>query len=153
MTAIVGQLPKAGESVGRAREVRYFVLRSRKILVSTAILAVLLVLAVIGPSIRPGDPNAFVGPLAAPPSAEWWFGTTTFGQDVFAQFLYGLGSTFLVGLTGGGIAALIGVTVGFMAGYRGGVVDEVLSMLTNIAWDPDDRPAGGRHGVLPPAAS
>ena len=132
MTAIAGQLPKAGESVGRAREVRYFVLRSRKILISTVILAVFLVLAIIGPTIRPGDPNAFVGPLAAPPSAEWWFGTTTFGQDVFAQLVYGLGSTFLVGLAGGGIAAAIGVTVGFVAGYRGGITDEVLSMLTNI---------------------
>jgi peptide/nickel transport system permease protein len=132
MTALAAQIPKAGESVGRAREVRYFVLRSRKILISTAVLALFLVLAILGPVLRPGDPNAFVGPLAAPPSAEWWFGTTTFGQDVFAQFLYGLGSTFLVGLAGGGIAALIGVTVGFVAGYRGGVTDEALSMLTNI---------------------
>ncbi|OGO54868.1 MAG: peptide ABC transporter permease [Chloroflexi bacterium RBG_16_72_14] len=129
---MAGPIPKAGESVGRAREVRYFVLRSRKILISAVILAVFLVLAVLGPALRPGDPNAFVGPLGAPPSSEWWFGTTTFGQDVFAQFLYGLGSTFLVGLAGGGIAALIGVTVGFVAGYRGGITDEVLNMLTNI---------------------
>ncbi len=132
MTALAGQIPKAGESVGRAREVRYFVLRSRKILISTAIIAAFLVLAALGPMIRPGDPNAFVGPLGAAPSAEYWFGTTTFGQDVFAQFLYGLGSTFAVGLAGGGIAALIGVTVGFVAGYRGGITDEVLNMLTNI---------------------
>jgi peptide/nickel transport system permease protein len=132
MTALAGQIPKAVESVGRAREVRYFILRSRKILIATAILAVFLVLAILGPVLRPGDPNAFVGPLGAAPSAEYWFGTTTFGQDVFAQFLYGLGATFLVGLAGGGIAALIGVTVGFVAGYRGGITDEVLSMLTNI---------------------
>jgi peptide/nickel transport system permease protein len=37
-----------------------------------------------------------------------------------------------VGIIGGGLATLIGVVVGFTAGYRGGVVDEVLNMLTNI---------------------
>jgi peptide/nickel transport system permease protein len=92
----------------------------------------MLALAIVGPIIRPGDPNEFIGPLASPPDAQWWFGTTTFGQDVFAQFVYGLRSTFIVGIAGGGIAAIIGMTVGFVAGYRGGVVDEVLNMLTNI---------------------
>jgi peptide/nickel transport system permease protein len=124
--------PTQRRVVGGRRETVYFVLRSRKVLVSTTILAFLLGLAVVGPIIRPGDPNAFIGPLAAPPSAEWWFGTTTFGQDVFAQFVYGLGSTFFVGIAGGGIAALIGMAVGFTAGYRGGFVDEVLNMFTNV---------------------
>jgi len=55
-----------------------------------------------------------------------------FGQDVFAQFTHGLRSTFLVGLLGGGLAALIGMLIGFTAGYRGGAVDEGLNMLTNV---------------------
>jgi len=120
------------ETVSRRREVIHFALRGRKILVGAGVLLVLLVIAVAGPFLRPGDPNAFVGPLGAPPSAEYWFGTTTFGQDVFAQFASGLTATFLVGLTGGGIAAFIGMTVGFVAGYRGGVVDDVLNMITNV---------------------
>jgi peptide/nickel transport system permease protein len=37
-----------------------------------------------------------------------------------------------VGLLGGGLAAVVGMTVGFVAGYRGGIVDEVLNMLTNV---------------------
>ena len=132
MTAIAEPAPAALETVGRAREIRYFVLRSRKILISAVILGALLLLAIIGPIIRPGDPNDFVGPLASPPDSVYWFGTTTFGQDVFAQFVYGLGATFIVGVAGGGIAAVIGVTVGFVAGYRGGLVDEILNMLTNV---------------------
>jgi peptide/nickel transport system permease protein len=55
-----------------------------------------------------------------------------FGQDVFAQFTHGLRATFLVGLLGGGLAALIGMLIGFTAGYKGGVVDEALNMLTNV---------------------
>src|SRR5262249_32330091 len=78
------------------------------------------------------SPNEYVGPQTAAPSGHYWFGTTTFGQDVFKQFVYGLRSTFLVGVVGGGIAALIAMLVGFLACYRGGLVDEVLNMLTNI---------------------
>ena len=70
--------------------------------------------------------------LGHAPTSQYWFGTTTFGQDVFAQFVNGLRATFLVGLLGGGLAALIGMTIGFVAGYRGGIVDEVLNMITNI---------------------
>jgi peptide/nickel transport system permease protein len=120
------------EDVGRRREFVYFALRGRKVLISGSILLVFLVLAIVGPMVRPGDANAFVGPLGAPPDGTYWFGTTTFGQDVFAQFANGLRTTFGAGLLGGGLAALIGMTVGFVAGYRGGLVDEILGMITNV---------------------
>jgi len=126
------RITRTDESVGRRREFLYFALRGRKVLAATAVLVALAAVAIAGPIVRPGDPNAFVGPLGAPPSAEYWFGTTTFGQDVFAQFAHGLIATFLVGVVGGGVAALIGMAVGFVAGYRGGVVDEILNMLTNV---------------------
>ena len=122
----------ATEAVSRRREFLYFALRGKKVLISMTILGLFAVVAVIGPIIRPGDPNAFVGPLGTAPDGQYWFGTTTFGQDVFAQFANGLRSTFAAGLLGGGIASLIGMTVGFVAGYRGGVVDEVLNMITNV---------------------
>ena len=122
----------APRPMGRLREILYFAVRTKKVLIGVGIITFFVILAFIGPILRPGDPDALIGPLNAPPSAEWWFGTTSFGQDVFAQFVYALGSTFLVGLLGGGIAALIGMTVGFVAGYRGGVIDEVLNMITNV---------------------
>ena len=122
----------ADESVGRWREMAHFALRSKKVLIGSGVLLVFIVLAIVGPIIRPGDPNAFVGPLGVPPDSEWWFGTTTFGQDVFDQFVHGLGATFAVGLLGGGVAAVIGMSVGFVAGYRGGRVDEILNLVTNV---------------------
>jgi peptide/nickel transport system permease protein len=78
------------------------------------------------------DPNEYVAAAMLPPSSEHWFGTTTFGQDVFTQFVYGLRTTFLAGALGGGIAAVIAMVIGFVAGYRGGWVDEILNMLTNV---------------------
>jgi peptide/nickel transport system permease protein len=119
-------------SVRQRRELLYFALRDKRILFGAAVILFFLILAIVGPVLDPTDPTAFDGPTGAPPSAEFWFGTTTFGEDVFAQFVNGLQATFLVGLLGGGLAALVGISVGFIAGYKGGMIDEVLNMITNI---------------------
>lgn len=113
-------------------ELIYFALRNPKVLISLAVVLLLLAVAIFGPLFVKHAPMAYGGPPGAPPSADYWFGTTMFGQDVFAQFVYGLQASFLVGALGGGLAAIIGMLVGFVAGYRGGIVDEILNMLTNI---------------------
>jgi peptide/nickel transport system permease protein len=118
--------------IGRVREFLYFARRDRKIFVSLLIISSLAVVALVGPFLRDYGPNEYIGPGMQAPSSEYWFGTTTFGQDVFVQFVHGLGATFFVGIVGGGLAAMIGMTVGFVAGYRGGLIDEVLNMLTNV---------------------
>ena len=93
-----GALPvgerKAPRPMSRRGEILYFALRTKKVIIGLTIIFFFLGLAIIGPIIRPGDPDALIAPLGQPPSAQWWFGTTSFGQDVFAQFVYGLGSTF-----------------------------------------------------------
>jgi peptide/nickel transport system permease protein len=116
----------------KKNEILYFALRNNKLKLGVAVLLLFVVLTLVGPLLTDYAPYDYVGPPYQPPSAEYWFGTTTFGQDVFTQFILGLKATFLVGIVGGGLATLIGVVVGFTAGYRGGVVDEVLNMLTNI---------------------
>jgi peptide/nickel transport system permease protein len=113
-------------------EMLYFALRNNKLRIGLAVVLFFLILTFIGPLFTEYEPDEYVGPGAQPPSSEYWFGTTTFGQDVFTQFALGLGSTFLVGVVGGGIALLIGTAVGFTAGYRGGWVDEILNMVTNV---------------------
>jgi len=122
----------AAEAPRKKNEILYFALRNKKLIVGASIVIFFLVLTFVGPMFTEGDPNAYVafGPLS--PSSDYWFGTTTFGQDVFAQFIDGLGATFLVGIVGGGLATLIGMVIGFVAGYRGGLVDEILNMVTNI---------------------
>jgi peptide/nickel transport system permease protein len=113
-------------------EFLYFALRNWKFVAGVSFVAAFLLLALIGPMLTPHAPLAFDGPSAVPPSREYWFGTTTFGQDVYAQFVEGLRAAFLVGALGGGIAWVVGATVGFTAGYRGGLVDDLLNMLTNV---------------------
>jgi peptide/nickel transport system permease protein len=116
----------------RNNELLYFAFRNTKLRIGLVILLFFFLLMIIGPMLTKFQPADFVGPSSAPPSAEFWFGTTTFGEDIFTQFVYGLAPTFLVGIVGGSIGTLLGMLVGFTAGYRGGAVDEVLNVLTNV---------------------
>ncbi|HCZ05858.1 MAG TPA: ABC transporter permease [Thermotogae bacterium] len=110
----------------------FFAFRNTKLRIGLSIVLLFLFFALAGPYFAKYDPLEYVGPGYHPPSSEYWFGTTTFGQDVFSQFVYGLRSSFTVGLVGGSLATLIGLAIGFFAGYRGGLIDELLMMLTNI---------------------
>jgi len=121
----------AGPRSGRS-EFAYFALRNWKFDLGLGVVLVCVLAALVGPLLTDHAPLAFTGPTDQPPSSEYWFGTTSFGQDVFAQFVYGLRSAFVVGIVGGGIAWLLGAVVGFTAGYRGGWIDDVLNMLTNV---------------------
>ncbi|HET6684368.1 MAG TPA: ABC transporter permease [Gaiella sp.] len=113
-------------------EVLYFALRNWKFLLGSGIVLAALVTAIVGPWLTDYTPLEFTGPTDQPPSSEYWLGTTSYGQDVYSQFVYGLRAAFLVGAVGGGIAWLLGVGIGFTAGYRGGWIDDVLNMLTNV---------------------
>ncbi|MER5550147.1 ABC transporter permease [Streptomyces sp. NPDC002793] len=118
---------------GAGRESLHYAVRNPKLIIGAGVVAVLLAIGLLGPTLLDnGSPNEYVGPQAAAPDGTYWMGTTTFGQDVYAQFVHGLRATFLVGVVGGAIAAVIAMLVGFLAGYRGGVVDEILNMLTNV---------------------
>lgn len=116
----------------KKNESLYFALRNGKLRIGVAVLLFFIALALVGPRLTAYKPDDFVGPPGAAPSGDFWFGTTTFGEDVFTQLVYGLSATFLVGIIGGGLGTLFGVLIGFTAGYRGGIVDELLNMFTNI---------------------
>jgi peptide/nickel transport system permease protein len=124
--------PPPAQPKRRRNETLYFALRNTKLVVGLTIVLTFLVIAIVGPWLTDATPFEFGYPTGQPPSADHWLGTTAPGQDVYAQFVYGLRASFIVGAVGGCVAALIGMAVGFTAGYRGGVVDEILSMVTNI---------------------
>jgi peptide/nickel transport system permease protein len=120
--------------MGAFRESLLFATRNRKFVFGFGVTAFMLLLAIVGPFLAQHPPLEYGGQLSLSPTTKdgYWFGTTLFGQDVFAQFVTGLRLAFIVGLVGGGIAAVIAMLVGFTAGYRGGLVDELLNMLTNV---------------------
>jgi peptide/nickel transport system permease protein len=133
-TVVAGTVVAPSGAVRRRRrsETLHFAFRNRKLVVGLSMLLFLLAFAIFGPMFTDRDPFEFYDALGVPPSREYWFGTTAPGQDVFTQFVYGLRSSFIVGVVAGSVAAGIGMAVGFAAGYLGGVVDEILSILTNV---------------------
>ncbi len=124
----------------------YFMLTNKRFVGGMLFILSLILLSLIGPWLarielgwyieeagkRALDPTANIGTPYSPPSPKNWLGTNSFGQDVFLQLVYGLRSSLLVGIIGGGLATVVGLSIGFISGYSGGMVDETLMMLTNI---------------------
>ena len=77
---------------------------------------------------RPGNPSGADGK----PSRYNWLGTNQAGVDVFAQLVHGTKIALLVGFVSTGIAAVIGITIGALAGYLGGWVDMILSRMIEL---------------------
>lgn len=78
------------------------------------------------------DPRNYDNPTFASPSAEHLLGTNNLGADVLAQMAEGARGSLLVGVTAGFIAVVLSLLFGIVAGYLGGFVDEILSLITNI---------------------
>ena len=125
-------MPETEPGPKKRNELLYFASRNNKLKFGCAVVVAFFLLAIVGPLLTDFEARDYVGPMSEPPSGAYWFGTTMFGQDVFTQFVVGLRAAFLVGAVGGGLATLIGMLVGFVAGYRGGSIDESLNVLTNI---------------------
>jgi peptide/nickel transport system permease protein len=106
---------------------------NRKARVGLVIIGLDILIAVFAPLIAPHSPTATTFTPYSGPSAANWFGTTGNGQDVFSQMIYGSQVSLLVGLGAGALATLVAVSIGLVAGYRPGPIDEGLSFVTNLA--------------------
>lgn len=96
------------------------------------LLAMVVVAAVLAPWIAPADPFAITGPSLAPPSGAHPMGTDALGRDTFSGVVHGARTSMLVAGVVGVLVLLIGGTVGTVAGYRGGRVDDLLMRLTEF---------------------
>lgn len=97
------------------------------------IVATVTALAVLAPWIAPYDPAAIdVSSILLPPSWEHWCGTDTLGRDVFSRMLFGARVSLAVGFVAVGIATLIGVVLGALAGYAGGRWDGLVMRATDM---------------------
>jgi peptide/nickel transport system permease protein len=101
--------------------------------IGLVVLGLDILVALLAPLIAPHSPTATTFPPYLSPNATNWFGTTGNGQDVFSQMIYGARISLLVGIIAGAVATFVAVTIGLIAGYRPGVIDEVLSFVTNLA--------------------
>ena len=88
--------------------------------------------ALLAPLIAPHDPEAIVGPFAAPPSLDFWLGTDQIGRDMLSRLLYATRVSLLVGILATAISTAVGVVLGLVAGYFGGWLDMVIMRFTDM---------------------
>jgi peptide/nickel transport system permease protein len=108
-------------------------------LVGFTILVVLIFAAIAAPAIAPHDPaQTNLRARNTPPS---WvaggsttnlLGTDPVGRDILSRIIYGARTSLFVGIVATVLGAFVGVTVGLVAGYYGGVVDEVLMRIADL---------------------
>ena len=112
--------------------------RDKVALLGAAIVLVMILLAIFAHQIAPYDPSfedpngttALGAPL--PPSPGHWLGTDSDGRDTLSRIIFGAQVSLLVGLVGNGVAGLIGLLLGSLAGYFRGWVDTLISRIVDV---------------------
>jgi peptide/nickel transport system permease protein len=97
------------------------------------LLALFLLAAIVGPFLAPYSPTR--GDLDARllgPSAEHWLGTDENGVDLLSELLHGARLALFISVIVVAICAVVGVTLGTIAGYFGGAVDEIIMRVVDI---------------------
>ncbi|MFZ9643010.1 MAG: ABC transporter permease [Candidatus Methylopumilus sp.] len=109
------------------------ILKNPLALAGLIIIAIMAMLAIFAPVIAPFDPDAInVKNILLPPSSTHWMGTDGLGRDVYSRMLFGGRISLLVGIVAVGIATLIGIVLGALAGFYRGWVDTVIMRLVDI---------------------
>jgi peptide/nickel transport system permease protein len=109
-------------------------LRSPKARIGLGVLFGMVLLALLAPLLVPASKATEFSLLDARqhPSLHHVFGTTDQGTDVFAQVAWGARRSLLLGAAAGAIATILATTLGLFAAYVGGVVDDILNLITNV---------------------
>lgn len=127
-----GQSVSTGRGGGPHRDAVWRIfLRKPSTIVFGTILIVMVLISFVGPFFV-GDPVATTSPRLVPPSAEYPLGTDALGRDYLARVVYGGQTSLLVGFSVAFLCMTLGVVVGGLAGYYGGVIDATMVKLAEF---------------------
>ena len=93
---------------------------------------VIMLTSVFGSVLYKVKPLAIAGPAEQPPSAEFPLGTDSWGRDLLALLLTGTKNSLRIGVTAALISLTIGVVIGVTAGFKGGIFDSALMLVTDV---------------------
>ena len=113
----------------------YRLTRNKAAMFGAFILFVLILCAALAPWIAPYSysfQNLELG--ASQPSAAHILGTDVLGRDLLSRILYGARISLLVGFVATGVALVIGVSWGIIAGYAGGKVDSIMMRIVDVLY-------------------
>ena len=129
----------------RLRELKftlYRIFRNPSAAIGFLLILFFLAVAVFAPYIAPPKyahnpylmPHKGFSPTPKPPNKTHIFGTASGQYDIFYGVVWGTRTAFKIGLFVVGFAALVGIALGAISGYYGGIIDEVLMRITDIMW-------------------
>ena len=96
------------------------------------VLAVFSFMACFPAVIAPDNPSADIYMVGQGPSAQHLLGTTSYGQDIFSQLIWGARASLLIAVIAGLFATVLSVLIGVSAAYLGGFADDFLSLFTDV---------------------
>ena len=108
--------------------------RQRVAMAAGCFILLLVLLAVLAPWLVPFDPENYFDydALNAPPSVQHWFGVDALGRDIFSRILMGTRISLAAGFVSVAAGALIGTTLGLLAGYYEGWWDRIVMRMADV---------------------
>lgn len=101
--------------------------------IGISLLSVIVLAAIFAPVLAPYDPiKQNILHRLAPPSAEFWLGTDSYGRDVLSRLLYGARISLSIGFLAVLIAMVVGSALGILAGYIGGIFDQIVMGIVDV---------------------
>ncbi len=133
------------ENHPRLRELRYTlyrIFRNPSAIIGFSLLGIFVTVAILAPYIAPPKyrhnpymmPHKGYSPTPKPPSEKYIFGTTSGQYEIFYGVIWGTRTAFKIGLFVVAVAGLVGITLGAISGYYGGIIDEILMRIIDIMW-------------------
>lgn len=105
---------------------------NRTTLIGLFLTIAVIVVTVLAPVVAPYDPDEqFLDQTLEKPGGKFLLGTDQFGRDLLSRILFGSRTSVTVGITSILLAAIIGVPVGILAGYRGRWMDQMISRIVD----------------------
>jgi peptide/nickel transport system permease protein len=97
------------------------------------VLGIFAAVAILAPFLAPYDPvRSDLPNQLLPPSLSHWFGTDIYGMDIYSRVLWATRTDFSIALIGVLLAVIVGVPLGALSGYLGGLSDDVLSRISEM---------------------
>ncbi|RYE88810.1 MAG: ABC transporter permease, partial [Hyphomicrobiales bacterium] len=133
MTILSETTPQLAPEQSRLQVIKSIVLGRPGTIAAMVIIAFLCFVALFAPLLAPYDPlTQSMLKINRMPTWENWLGTDQFGRDVLSRMIYGSRNSLIFGLVSPVCAAVIGTTLGVIAGYFGGITDRIISRVIDL---------------------